>query len=121
MNCTLEFHSCITCCGVRFTDWLSSDAVGGEFSVSMLLDYGQEKYNHYKDDFSLLPLELCSYCQKSIALGVNANPSLAGVRWVLLLRVFLLTVQVLCQPVRRIIRIKLFVEDSYDNVPWPEE
>ncbi len=27
---------------------------------------------------SSLPLELCLYCQKSIALGVNTNPGLAG-------------------------------------------
>jgi hypothetical protein len=78
MNCALKFHSCITCSGVRFADWLSSAAAGGEFSVSMLLEYGQEKYNHYKDDFSSLTLELCLYCQKSIALGINANPGSAG-------------------------------------------
>jgi len=35
----------------------------------MLSQYGQEKFDCYKDDFSLLPLELCSYCQKSIALS----------------------------------------------------
>ncbi len=46
--------------------------------MSMLLEYSQEKYNHYKDDFSLLPLELYFYCQKSIALGIDANPGLAG-------------------------------------------
>jgi hypothetical protein len=78
MNCALKFHSCITCSGVRFTDWLSGAAAGGEFSVSMLSEYGQEKYNHNKDDFSSLLLELCLYCQKSIALGINANPGLAG-------------------------------------------
>jgi hypothetical protein len=37
---------------------LSGAAAGGEFSASMLLEYGQEKFNHYKDNFSLLPLEL---------------------------------------------------------------
>jgi hypothetical protein len=56
MNCALKFHSCITCSGVRFADWLSSAAAGGEFSVSMLLEYSQKKYNHYKDDSSLLLL-----------------------------------------------------------------
>jgi hypothetical protein len=44
----------------------------------MLSGYGQEKFNLYKDDFSLLLLELCSYCQKSIALSIDANPGLAG-------------------------------------------
>jgi hypothetical protein len=77
MNCALKFHSCITCSGVRFADWLSGAAAGGEFSASMLLGYSQEKFNHYKDDSSLLPLKLCSYCQKSIALSINANPGLA--------------------------------------------
>ncbi len=75
MNCALKFHSCITCSGVRFADWLSSAAAGGEFSVSMLSEYSQEKYNHY---FSSLPVELCSYCQKSITMGINANPGPAG-------------------------------------------
>ncbi len=73
MNCALKFHSFATCSGVRFADWLSGAASGGAFSVSMLLKYGQEKYNHYKDDFSLLPLELCLYCQKNIARGIDAN------------------------------------------------
>jgi hypothetical protein len=40
----------------------------------MLSKYVQEKLNHYKDDFSSLPLELCLYFQKSIALGIDANP-----------------------------------------------
>jgi hypothetical protein len=78
MNCTLKFHSCVTCSGVRLADWLSGAASGGAFSVSMLSKYGQEKYNHYKDDFSLLPLELCLYCQKSIARGIDANSGPAG-------------------------------------------
>jgi hypothetical protein len=78
MNCTLKFHSCITCSGVRFADWLSGAAAGREFSVLMLLQYGQEKFNLYKDDFSSLPLELCLYCQKSIARGIDANSSPAG-------------------------------------------
>jgi hypothetical protein len=46
--------------------------------VSILSEYGQEKYHHYKDDLSLLPLELCSYYQKSIALGIDANPGPVG-------------------------------------------
>ncbi len=46
--------------------------------MSMLSEYGQEKYNHYKDDFSSLPLELYLYCQKSIAMGINANPGPVG-------------------------------------------
>jgi hypothetical protein len=78
MNCALKFHSCVTSSGVRFADWLSGAAAGGEFSVSMLLEFGQEKYNHYKDDFSSLPLELCLYCQKSIAMGINANSGPTG-------------------------------------------
>ena len=59
---------------MRFADWLSGAAAGGEFSALMLSEYGQEKFNHYKDDFSSLPLELCLYFQKSIALGIDANP-----------------------------------------------
>jgi hypothetical protein len=78
MNCALKFHSCITCSGVRFADWLSGAAAGGEFSVSVLSEYNQEKYHQYKDDFSLLPLELCMYCQKSIARGIDANSGPAG-------------------------------------------
>jgi hypothetical protein len=46
--------------------------------VSMLSEYGKEKYNHYKDDFSLSPLELCLYCQKSITRGIDANSGPAG-------------------------------------------
>jgi hypothetical protein len=49
MNCALKFHSCITCSRVRFADWLFGAAAGGEFSTSMLSEYGQEKLNHYKD------------------------------------------------------------------------
>jgi hypothetical protein len=41
----------------------------------MLSQYGQEKFDHYKDDFSLSPLELCSYCQKSIALSIHVGRS----------------------------------------------
>jgi hypothetical protein len=78
MNCALKFHSCITCSGVRFADWISSAAAGGEFSASMLSEYGQEKFNCYKDDFSLSLLELCSYYQKSIALSIDANPGPVG-------------------------------------------
>jgi hypothetical protein len=78
MNCTLKFHSCITCSGVRFADWLSGAAAGREFSASMLSEYGQEKFNHNNDNFSSSLLELCSYCQKSITLSINANPGPAG-------------------------------------------
>jgi len=85
MNCTLKFHSCITCSGVRFSDWISGAAARG-----ILSQYGQEKFNRYKDDFSLLPLELCSYCQKSIALSIDVCHScgaavvpVTAMRWVL--------------------------------------
>ncbi len=40
-----------------------------------LSQYGQEKFDRYKDDFSLLPLELCSHCQKSIALSIHVGHS----------------------------------------------
>ncbi len=60
MNCALKIHSCITCSGVRFADRIFGAAAGVEFSVSVLSEYSQEKFNHYKDNFSLLPLELCS-------------------------------------------------------------
>jgi hypothetical protein len=73
MNCALKFHSCITCSGVQFADWIS-DASARE----MLSQYGQEKSDRYKDDFSLLPLELCSYCQKSIALSIDVGRSCGG-------------------------------------------
>jgi hypothetical protein len=46
--------------------------------VSMLSQYGHEKFDHYKDNFTSLPLELCSYCQKSIALSIDGDPGLAG-------------------------------------------
>ncbi len=62
MNCALKFHSCISCSGVQFADWISAAS-----AREMLSQYGQEKFDRYKDDFSLSPLELCSYCQKSIA------------------------------------------------------
>ena len=41
----------------------------------MLSQYGQEKFDRNKDDFPLLPLELCSYCQKSIALSIDVGRS----------------------------------------------
>ncbi len=41
----------------------------------MLSQYGQEKFDRYKDDFSSSPLELCSYCQKSIALIIDVGRS----------------------------------------------
>jgi len=70
MNCALKFHSCITCSGVRFADWISAAS-----AREMLSQYGQEKFNRYKDDFSLSLLELCSYCQKSIALSIDVGRS----------------------------------------------
>ncbi len=78
MICALKSHSCITCSGVRFADWISCAAARGEFYVSMLSQYRQEKFDHYKDNFSSLPLELCSYCQKSIALSIDGDPGPAG-------------------------------------------
>ena len=72
MNCALKFHSCITCSGVQFSDWISGAAASAR---EMLSQYGQEKFDCYKDDFSSLPLELCSYCQKSIALSINVGHS----------------------------------------------
>ena len=72
MNCTLKFYSCITCSGVRFSDWISSAAACARGTLSQ---YGQEKFDRYKDDFSSLPLELCSYCQKSIALSIDEGHS----------------------------------------------
>jgi hypothetical protein len=56
MNCDLKFHSCITCSGVRFADWISAAS-----AREMLSQYGQEKFDRYKNDFSSSPLELCSY------------------------------------------------------------
>ena len=79
MNCALKFHSCITCSGVQFADWISGAAGRGGSSVLMLSQYGQEKFDCYKDDFSSLPLELCSYCQKSIALSINVGLSCGAV------------------------------------------
>ena len=70
MNCALKFHSCITCSGVRFADWISAAS-----AREMLSQYEQEKFDCYKDDFSLSPLELCSYCQKSIALSIDVGCS----------------------------------------------
>ena len=70
MNCALKFHSCITCSGVRFADWISAAA-----AREMLSQYGQEKFDHYKDDFPSSQLELCSYCQKSIALSIDVGRS----------------------------------------------
>jgi hypothetical protein len=70
MNCALKFHSSITCSGVRFADWISAAS-----AREMLSQYGQEKFDCYKDDFSLSPLELCSYCQKSIALSTDVGLS----------------------------------------------
>jgi hypothetical protein len=70
MNCALKFHSCITCSGVRFADWISAAS-----AREMLSQYGHEKFDHYKDDFSLSPLERCSFCQKSIALSIHVGRS----------------------------------------------
>ena len=72
MNCALKFHSCITCSGVQFSDWISGAAASAR---EMLSQYGQEKFDCYKHDFSSMPLELCSYCQKSIALSINVGHS----------------------------------------------
>ncbi len=66
MNCALKFHSCITCSGVRFADWISAAS-----AREMLSQYRQEKFDRYKDDFSLAPVELYFYCQKSIALSID--------------------------------------------------
>ena len=55
MNCALKFHSCITCSGVRFADWIYAAS-----AREMLSQCGQEKFDHYKDDFFLSPLELCT-------------------------------------------------------------
>jgi hypothetical protein len=74
MHCALKFHSCSTCSGVQFTDWISSAAARG-----MLSQYGQDKLYCYKDDFSLLPFKLCSYCQKSIALSIVGHSCGAAV------------------------------------------
>jgi hypothetical protein len=63
---------------VRFADWISGAAARREFSVPILSQYGQEKFDHYKDNFFSSPLELCSYCQKSISLSINGNPGPAG-------------------------------------------
>jgi hypothetical protein len=49
-------------------------SIGG-LSVSMLSQYGWKKFNHYKDNFSLLPVELCSYCLKSITLTIDVGYS----------------------------------------------
>jgi hypothetical protein len=68
MNCTQKFHSYITFSGVQFSDWISGAAARG-----MLSQYGQEKFDHYKDEFSSLLLELCSCCQKSIALSIDVG------------------------------------------------
>ena len=58
MNCALKFRSCIICSESRFGDWYLV-VVGGGFVKSMLSDYGQEKFDQYSNDLSLLPLELC--------------------------------------------------------------
>jgi len=44
----------------------------------MLSEYGQEKYDQYSNDLSLLPLELCSYCKSSLFLSINALRSSDG-------------------------------------------
>ena len=41
----------------------------------MLSQYGQEKFDRYKGDFSSSPFELCSYFQKSISLSINVGRS----------------------------------------------
>ena len=72
MNCALKFHYCITCSGVRFSDWISGAAASAR---GMLSQYGREKFDCYKDDFSSSPLELCSNCQNSIALSIDVGHS----------------------------------------------
>jgi hypothetical protein len=54
MNCTIKFHSCITCSGVQFGDWISPVLLHAASSVSTLSQCGQENFDHYKDVFSLL-------------------------------------------------------------------
>jgi hypothetical protein len=77
MNCTLKFHSCITCSGSHFGDWYLAVAEGG-FLKLMLFEYGQEKYDQYSNDLSSLPLELCLYCKSSLSLNMNALCSSNG-------------------------------------------
>jgi hypothetical protein len=77
MNCTLKFHSCITCSGSRFGDWYLV-VVGGGFLKSMLSDYGQEKFDQYSDSLSSSPLELCLYCKSSLSLSMDALCSSDG-------------------------------------------
>ena len=71
MNWALKFHLCITCSGSHFGDWYLVVAKG-EFLKSMLSEYGQEKFDQYSDDISLLPLELYLYCKSSLSLSMNA-------------------------------------------------
>jgi hypothetical protein len=77
MNCALKFHSCITCSGCCFGDWFLGAAEEG-FLKLMLKQYGQEKLDHYNNDLSLLPLELCSYCKSSLSLSIDALCSSAA-------------------------------------------
>jgi hypothetical protein len=77
MNCALKFHLCITCSECCFGDWFLG-AAGGGGSKLMLLQYGQEKFDHYNDDLSLSPLELCSYCKSSLSLSMDALCSSAA-------------------------------------------
>ena len=73
MNCAQKFHSCVTCSGVQFSDWISGAAASARGVP--LSQCGQEKFDCYKDDFSSSPLELCSYCHKSTALSINVGHS----------------------------------------------
>ncbi len=45
----------------------------------MLSQYGQEKFDHYNDELSSSPLELCSYCKSSLSLSMDALCSSAAV------------------------------------------
>jgi hypothetical protein len=46
MNCTIKFHSCITCSGVQFGDWISPVLLHAASSVSTLSQCGQENFDH---------------------------------------------------------------------------
>ncbi len=71
MNCALKFHSCITCGGSPFGDWLCLPINEG-FSCQMLSLYGQERFAAYKDDL-LSPLEISFYCQDNLCLNIEAS------------------------------------------------
>ena len=44
----------------------------------MLSQYGQEKYDQYNDNLSLLPFELSLYCKSSLSLSMDALCSSGG-------------------------------------------